>query len=155
MDSENLVRIREGRSNDRDSILGLLETVALPTSDLTVENPARFLVAGDEEGTLVGCIGLEPHGTAALLRSLAVAAPFRGHGLGAKLVSQIEKEAARRGVATLWLLTETADRFFLRQGYAPVARAAAPDAIRTTSEFRSLCPDTATCLIKHMKKGSR
>ena len=83
-----------------------------------------------------------------MLRSLAVAETARGCGCGKALVQGIEATARSRGVANLYLLTNTAETFFARLGYRTIARADAPEAIRTTEEFSSLCPDSAVVMVK-------
>ena len=67
-------------------------------------------------------------------------------GLGARLVHAIETEARARGVTALYLLTTTARTFFERVGYTAHDRAAVAPSIAATTEFSSLCPDTADCL---------
>jgi amino-acid N-acetyltransferase len=48
------------------------------------------------------------------------------------------------------LLTETAKTFFEREGYSVIDRASAPEPVRTSAEFRTLCPQSATCLSKRL-----
>ena len=79
-------------------------------------------------------------------RSLAVERRRRSRGLGARLVDAIETEARVRGVTALYLLTTTATTFFERMGYTAHDRAGVPSSIAATTEFSSLCPDTADCL---------
>ena len=103
-----------------------------------------FVVATEGE-VCVGVAGLEIYESYALLRSLAVEPRHRSRGLGAKLVDTVETEAQARGVTALYLLTTTAATFFERVGYTAHDRAAVPPAIAATTEFSSLCPDTADC----------
>ena len=70
----------------------------------------------------------------------------RSRGLGARLVDAIETEARARGVTALYLLTTTAATFFERVGYTAHDRATVPHFLAATTEFSSLCPDTADCL---------
>ena len=104
-----------------------------------------FMVATDGD-VCVGVVGLEIYGSNALLRSLAVKPPHRSRGLGARLVDAIEAEARGRGVTALYLLTTTATTFFHRLGYAARDRTTVPPSIAATTEFSSLCPDTADCM---------
>ena len=103
------------------------------------------------DGRLVGVVGLERFGATGLLRSLAVSAEHRGHGLGLELVRALEEHAAHTGTGALVLLTETARDFFFRVGYRVITRAQAPAAVRESSEFRSLCPDSAVCMTKQLQ----
>ena len=139
------VELRPARPAELDAIADLLRAADLPVEDLNAAMLGAFVVATDG-GACVGVVGLEIHGSNALLRSLAVEPRHRSRGLGAGLVDAIETEARARGVAALYLLTTTATAFFERAGYAAHDRAAVPPAIAATTEFSSLCPDTADCL---------
>lgn len=125
----------------------LLADAGLPLSDLS--SRMRFFGIR-EDGQLVACVGLEPHGSCALLRSLAVAPDYRGRGLAGILVRHAEHEAAAAGADTLFLLTTTAAGFFSARQYMPADRAHAPDAIRSTAQFSGLCPSSASFLCKRL-----
>ena len=137
--------LRPARPADFGAITVLLSTAGLPVEDLNVTMLDAFVVAIEGE-ECVGVAGLEIHGSNALLRSLAVERRHRSRGLGARLVDAIETEAQARGVTALYLLTTTAATFFERAGYTAHDRATVPPAIAATTEFSSLCPDTAACL---------
>ncbi|MEO0559733.1 MAG: arsenic resistance N-acetyltransferase ArsN2 [Bacteroidota bacterium] len=124
--------------SDLTDVLALLERSGLPISDLVGADPADFRVI-EREGTLAGCVAVETHGTHGLLRSLAVDASARGTGLGQRLVGAAEALARERELASLVLLTETAETFFERLGYARIDRDTAPSAIQQSSEFSSVC----------------
>ncbi len=121
----------------------LLQQAGLPTSDLPGHT---ILYGGYEADELLGAIGLEIHGEAALLRSLVVSPKLRGSGIGKSLVQELSKEAQKEGITELWLLTETAPSFFEKLGFSTRNRKDAPEGINTSKEFRSLCPDTAVCM---------
>ncbi len=136
-------------ASDRDAIRRLLESCGLPAADLAADPGPRFL--GAFEGrTLLGTVGLEICGKTALLRSLAVDSRYRGCGLGARLLAAAERHARGQGVARLYLLTTTAETFFRSRGYRGIAREEAPEAIRRTSEFSTLCPRSAAFLFKEL-----
>jgi N-acetylglutamate synthase-like GNAT family acetyltransferase len=46
----------------------------------------------------------------------------------------------------VYLLTTTAESYFPRFGFVTVPRAAVPEGVRTSIEFRSACPSTATAM---------
>jgi len=52
----------------------------------------------------------------------------------------------------LYLLTTTAETFFVRCGYEVIDRAAVPEEIRATAEFRDLCPASSLCMKKRLSK---
>jgi amino-acid N-acetyltransferase len=132
-----------------EEVRALLVAAALPVEDLVSARP-DFLGLRDAAG-FIGVIGLERHGEAALLRSLAVRDDQRGKGLGTTLVRALEARAPGLGVTRLWLLTTTAESFFRQLGYAPVLRDTAPLAIRETAEFRGICPTSAICMTKVLR----
>ena len=127
----------------------LLASSGLPTSDIKPIHMANFfgLWSGS---TLVGVVGIEPFGSVALLRSLAVAASIRGSGSGSSLLEHAEREAAHSGAHSVFLLTTTAELFFARRGYCAVPREVAPAAIRNTTEFAGLCPSNSALMVKQL-----
>ena len=139
------VELRPACAADFDAIVALLGAADLPVEDLDAPRLDAFVVATEGE-ICVGVVGLEIHESDALLRSLAVEPQHRSRGLGARLVHAMETDARARGVAALYLLTTTATTFFERVGYSAHDRTAVPSPIATTTEFSSLCPDTADCL---------
>lgn len=128
-------------------VLDLLRSAGLPTDDLGTANPVDFRTIR-RGGRLVGAVAVESHGAAGLLRSLVVADEARGLGLGSRLVEAAEDLARERCLGALYLLTTTAAPFFEAHGYAPVDRAAVPEAVRLSTEFASVCPASAVCLGK-------
>lgn len=125
----------------------LLSAAGLPSMDLTESRLEHFLFCGPAEAP-TGLVGLEIFDRDALLRSLAVAPTEQGTGLGSTLVRRAEHYAHEKGVRTLYLLTTTAQRFFEKRGYHAASRKICPETIRSTSEFASLCPASATLLMK-------
>ncbi len=107
----------------------------------------------EEKGSILGVIGLERFGGAALLRSLAVAPEHRKRGIGRELVAHLELEAKSEGIKQLVLLTETAEAFFRGLGYAVTDRSLVSDAVKQSVEFRSLCPVSAICMSKSLRDG--
>ncbi len=108
-----------------------------------------FIVA-TQAGEPVGMIGLEKFGNVGLLRSLVVNEAGRGAGLGARLVTELELRARSEHIDELWLLTIDADPFFAQHGYVVAERDDAPNAIRNTAEFSTLCPGDAVLMCKHL-----
>jgi amino-acid N-acetyltransferase len=133
----------------RADIIGLLEDASLPTSDLSDADMKEFFYAGPANAP-VGIVGLQFCGSDALLRSLVVSPAHRAQGLGQQLVEHAERHARARGVATVYLLTTTAEHFFRSRGYVVTPRDTAPSAIRSTPEFAGLCPASSAFLSKRL-----
>lgn len=140
--------LRPGTASDQTAIRSLLQDSRLPVADLDTA-AVDFTVAADVTD-VVGVAGLEPFGGVGLLRSLAVRDGERGRGIGEQLVGAIEARAAMLGLQQLVLLTETAAPFFARRGYVAITRDLAPPAVQHSAEFRSICPASATCMIKSL-----
>jgi len=79
---------------------------------------------------------------------VAVDPEWRSRGLGRALVTRVIADAEARGVRALYLLTQTADRYFPRFGFTTIAREETPDDIRATAEFRTACPASATVMTR-------
>jgi amino-acid N-acetyltransferase len=143
--------IEPQRARDRPRVLALLQQVRLPIDDLHAGGaPVDFLVMR-ELGQVVGAVGLQSADGAGLLRSLVVQPSLHRQGRGAALVGAAERLAARRGMDDLYLLTTTAPGFFALLDYLRVDRATVPLALQRTSQFASLCPQTAVCMHKRLR----
>jgi amino-acid N-acetyltransferase len=127
----------------------LLEEAGLPTSDLTATHFEHFFGAGARDSPH-GAVGIELHDRDALLRSLVVDESARGRGFGRALVEAAERYASERGARRMYLLTTTAAKFFGRLGYRPLARDAAPESIRATPEFATLCSADSAFMVKNL-----
>ena len=138
--------IQPAAPGDLLAILELLDRSKLPRAGLDA-HVATTLVAKD--GTrLVGTAALELYGASALLRSVAVSAEQRGRGLGATLTAAALDLARRRGVRTVYLLTETAAQFFPKFGFRPITRSDVDQAVLGSTEFTSACPASALVMAR-------
>jgi amino-acid N-acetyltransferase len=145
------VTVRAATPGDFPGVVALLEAAALPTAGLDSSLP-DFIVA--EEGhRVVGAIGLEVYGDAALLRSAVVDAGRRGSGLGRDLVESLLSRAGARGIRDVYLLTTTAEHFFPRFGFTRIPRDAVAEGVRASEEFRGACPESATVMHRMLKGG--
>lgn len=143
------LEFRVATPEDEPRLRALLSSASLPTDDLSVGAQEYLLVFDGTE--LVGAVGLEAAGEAALLRSFAVVPSRRNHGLGAALLERIVARVVLRGIKTVFALTTTAERFCLAHGFERVARAEVPAGIAATAQFRSLCPSSAACFRRRLE----
>ena len=143
-----MITLSAAAPEDLQDARGLLAANALPTEDIVLHF-GHFIIARSA-GALVGVVGMECYGSSALLRSLCVAEEARGQGLGRGLCDEVETRAGVMAVRDLYLLTTTAQRFFEGRGFAVIDRELAPEVIRATAEFQSLCPSTAVCMHKQL-----
>ncbi len=143
------IEIRPAQASDLAVAKAWLSAEGLPVDDLTIDHMDSFIVA-TQAGKPVGMIGIEKFGNVGLLRSLVVDEAGRGAGLGGRLVAALESTARSVHIDELWLLTIDADPFFAQHGYVVAERDHAPEAIRNTAEFSTLCPGDAVLMYKHL-----
>ena len=134
---------------DRQKIAELLTAGGLHREDIVIDRLKHFLLAWDE-ARLIGVVGLEIQERCGLLRSLTVAGDYRNQGIASQLVNRIENHAVALELDELFLLTMTAESFFVKRGYRQITRDSAPAGIQATSEFQNLCPASATCMVKQL-----
>ena len=130
-------------------IADMLATADLLIDDLPTQVPDYFVIA-ELAGDVVGVVGLQLAGGCGVLRSLLVTPACRGEGLGKLLVRRLEGLAAEVGVEHLYLLTETAPKFFQATGYQLFDRVEVPQEVADMAQFASLCPASAICLYKDL-----
>ncbi len=148
MKPDKAILIELVAEKDVPALYDLLQASGLPADGLD-EHLSTTLVARDDTG-VVGSAALELYGKSALLRSVVVAQPIRGTGLGRKLVEAAQATASRAGVQRLYLLTETGAEWFPRFGFTPTARADVDPAVQHSIEFTSACPDSAQAMKKDL-----
>ncbi|HYG37908.1 MAG TPA: arsenic resistance N-acetyltransferase ArsN2 [Cytophagales bacterium] len=137
-------QVEKARESDLTALKILLSSVNLPTSDLP--SPLNNFLVIKEEKKVMGSIGIEVLGKYALLRSLAVDLNHRSLGLGQKLYKSAIKLAKNAGIEEIFLITNTADQYFEKRGFAEIERESAPQEIKNTAQFTGVCPSTATVM---------
>ena len=146
------MEVRRATTKDLPAVEKLLVASKLPTEGVR-DNFSNFVVA-DDDGAIAGAIGLEKYGSVALLRSAVVAPDRRGTGVGGKLVAQLIERAEEAGVDELYLLTTTAEEYFPKFGFIRTTRAAVPEAVKASAEFRGACPDTAVVMTRRVGEAA-
>lgn len=122
----------------------LLKSSSLPSEDLNFKKD--LLVGYYEDGAMVGTGGLEIYGDYGLLRSLSVKLGTRGKALGTAITEYLIEQAKKRNLKGIYLLTETAQGFFLRKGFTVVPRNIVPKDLEASSEFSHVCSETAVAM---------
>lgn len=130
-----------------DRAFAALEQSGLSIDGLT-EADVRIFGLSNFRGP-IGYAAVQGDGRDRLLRSVGILPHRRAEGFGKELVRRVEIRSALEA-ERLHLLTETAAPFFRRLGYADAERASAPAEIAATAQFRSLCPASATYLVKEI-----
>ncbi len=130
----------------RQSIVSLLQAEKLTVEDLPslLDN---FFVA-IEDNKVIGVIGLEQYDNCGLLRSMVVNNCYRNKNIASRLVNKLEEKAGSLGIESIYLLTETATAYFEKKGYEKISRTEVPKSIQASTEFSSVCPDSAIVMRK-------
>lgn len=146
----NELKIVGAKNSDHAAVVVLLQETDLPPDgvELHMEN---FLVIRHPETVtgpelLVGSVGLEVYGESALLRSLAVHPDFQGSGLGTRLVNRMIEVAKGKGINRLFLLTDTAEKYFKKRGFVIVTRDQVPEDMKQSIEFTTLCTSSPSMM---------
>jgi amino-acid N-acetyltransferase len=139
-----LMQTKNAEAGDWPAVCDLLTEAHLPL-DGAAEAFATGVVASDGD-RLVGCAAIEPYDGAALFRSVAVVPDQQGTGVGTSLVHAIEDPARDRGATSLILLTETAEPWFSRLGYAVIERSSVPADVARSVEFVIAYSTTAVAM---------
>ena len=131
---------------DIQAIKTLLQESHLPYKDIDghIDN---FIVA-KEQGALIASIGLEVLQPYSLLRSLTVSENYRNKGIANELLKKISEYALSIHIKDLFLLTTTAEDYFMKNKFIVLERNDLPDPLKKTQEFIFLCPETAICMYK-------
>jgi amino-acid N-acetyltransferase len=140
---------RLATENDLAPVAALLEKYNLPASDLH-SSKIDFILAVTEEDEVIGCIGVEQYQSNGLLRSFAVEKAYRNQQIGKTLFDKLISLSVQNGITIMHLLTTTAEEYFGAQGFVLADRNAAPDSIKATAEFSSLCPSSSIYMNKRI-----
>jgi GNAT superfamily N-acetyltransferase len=129
--------IREGTTLDRPEILAIINEAAhayrgvipddrwhepyMPQHEFENEiaNGVNFWVA-EEEGALLGVIGIQDKGAVALVRHAYVASTAQRKGVGTKLLHHVEELTNKPILIGTWADAEWAIDFYRRNGYTLV-----------------------------------
>jgi amino-acid N-acetyltransferase len=123
-----------------------VKAAGLPHQDLNYQN--QILISYYQGENLVGTGGLEVVDKFALLRSVSVNPQNRGQNLGKQITADLLKNVEKSNLEAVFLLTETAKDFFEKQGFETVSRDNAPLEIKSTTQFSTMCPVSASFMVK-------
>jgi len=134
------------KSGDLPEIFTLLEECDLPKEGLAPHLTTTLVARYGKE--IVACAALEIYQDSALLRSVAVKSAYRKQGIASRLTRAALDLAREYHVTKVYLLTETASTFFSKRGFVQVHRSDVAEVVKQSVEFTTICPDTATVMMK-------
>ncbi|HNJ88814.1 MAG TPA: arsenic resistance N-acetyltransferase ArsN2 [Chitinophagales bacterium] len=138
------MQISKAHSTDFANIHALLKANDLPVEGVNEVQGAYYLLKNGEK--LMAVAGIEGSAPTALLRSVAVDVQMHNRGIGTQFMIDILSLANEQGFRQIYLLTETASKFYERLGFVIEDRSQAPESIRKSSEFETTCPSSATLM---------
>ena len=131
--------IRVCRDDEREAIFAIVNAAAsvyrgvipedrwhepyMPMSELEAEIAAGVEFWGlEEDGELVGVMGIQPVEDVELIRHAYVAPAWQGRGVGGALMAHLEARGSRQLLVGTWAAASWAIRFYERHGYVAVPR---------------------------------
>ena len=135
--------IKSAEQDDFLQIHELLNRNGLPVDGVNDEIGEYYIASGQN---IMGIIGFESYGTAALLRSLTVKPQFRKSGIGKTLIEHVLGVLQRAGFTEVYLLTNTAEKYLIRYGFIKIERSQMPVDVLATSALGGACPSSSTCM---------
>ena len=130
-------RIRPCRDDERAAILEIVNAAAeayrgvipadrwhdpyMPASELDEEIAAGVVFWGyEDDGALVGVMGLQPVRDVELIRHAYVAPARQGQGVGGAMLEHLARASTRRILVGTWAAAEWAIRFYAGHGFERV-----------------------------------
>ncbi|HJV16051.1 MAG TPA: GNAT family N-acetyltransferase [Bacillales bacterium] len=149
--------IRRASQNDLFILKEFLTKANLGTNGLTEEMVEYFLLLEDDEGELVGTLGIEPIDERGLLRSLAVASGQAEKDIWL-LIEQALQLAKDRGIKELFLATNKTGALPLFEllGFQKVPEKALPQELFQSEHVRHILNVDNSLFLKYAianKKG--
>jgi GNAT superfamily N-acetyltransferase len=140
--------IRPCRDDEREAILAIVNSAAeayrgvIPADRwhepyMSAEELAGEIDAGvefwgyEEEGELVGVIGIQPLSDVDLIRHAYVAPGSQRKGVGGALLEHVASAATRRILVGTWAAADWAIGFYRRHGFELLSRERATELLRT------------------------
>lgn len=130
--------------SDLSTINSLLNHYNLITQDIDLNK--QYFLGFKQHQHCIAIGALEYYRPYALIRSVAVSPKEQHKGYAKHICQTLFHHALSEKIIELYLLTETAEEFFSKQGFESIDRNTAPQIIKSTSQFSTLCPDDASVM---------
>jgi GNAT superfamily N-acetyltransferase len=125
--------IRRCRDDERGAILAIVNAAAvayrgvipddcwhepyMPAGELDAEIAARVAFWGEQDGALVGVMGIQPVRDVDLIRHAYVLPAHQRQGIGTVLLIHLRRLSTRRMLIGTWAAADWAVRFYQRHGF--------------------------------------
>ncbi len=163
--------IRPCRDDERPVVLAIINAAAkayrgvipddrwhepyMPLAALLSDIEAGVAFWGHEqEGSLVGVMGLQPVRDVDLIRHAYVLPDYQGRGIGGELLAHLQRLSTRRLLVGTWTAAEWAIRFYTRNGFVQVAPALRTALLKTYWTVPARQIETSAVLAKPAFEGA-
>ena len=136
--------IHQANSGYLTEIKKILRSHNLPNDDID-DHIDNFIVA-KINGSVIGVIGVQFFNKLALLRSFGVINNYQHSGIGTILYNEMLKKMKNQLISEVFLLTISAESYFLKKGFNRIHRNIVPQKIKKSHEFKYACPSSAVCM---------
>jgi GNAT superfamily N-acetyltransferase len=144
-----MVTVRPCQDDERDAILGIVNAAAeayrgiipadrwrepyMPAEELDEEIEAGVVFWGSEndDGELIGTMGIQRVRDVDLIRHAYVSPEHQGRGVGGRLLEHIASSATRRMLVGTWATAEWAIRFYAHHGFELLPRDEGAELLRS------------------------
>ena len=116
--------IRRARIEDVAGIIALIEPLEeqgmlVKRSRELLENEIAYFLVMEKDDLVIGCAALYPIAESSFgeIACVAIHSDYQGKGRAKKLLTHIERQAAKLGTNTLFVLTTHTAHWFLEQGF--------------------------------------
>lgn len=133
--------------NKSDIVSELLQQNNLYTEGITEKNVQFFAMY--EEEIVLGIGAFTVCGEFAMLRSVCINHRYQKRGLGNVLCNQLFIKAKELGLENIYLLTDTAERFFKKQNFNRIKREELPKVLENNILVQSAC--SMNSVVMHRK----
>jgi len=130
---DSLEELRQATVSDVGGILELIRpleqvgTLVQRSRELLETEVTNFKVVS-WEGMLIACAALYPMENASgEIACIAIHPDYQNQGLGQQLLASLEKEAQKKGLSRVFILTTAATHWFLENGFSESSVAELPD----------------------------
>ena len=149
---ETTYQVLKALPRDIADIIDLLKKNNLPTEDISPGQQVFWIVKDADK--VIGVVSRERYGEFGLLRSMVTDKEHRNKGIAELLVNELFAYSKKEKLKEIYLLTETAEKYFEKKSFRRVSRDEVPKPLRASKEFSHLCPSTATVMKKEIFKSS-
>lgn len=140
--NDSLQELRQATVEDVGSILELIKpleqngTLVQRSRELLETEVANFKVVS-LEGMLIACAALYPMENASgEIACIAIHPDYQNQGLGQRLLTNLEKEAANIGLTRIFILTTAATHWFIENGFSEATLNELPEARKQLYNFQ-------------------